>query len=426
MAASFSGTLPRWGAPHERAVIWLNEDPTLSVPTPDPPINGAPHGLNSTDFIVGQLASTDTPFRAWAAVALLTAANARHREEGQRVLIELADLMPQEAELQHADLAAYAMLDGAGYLSPEQQARLRSALPRPHADHLRRARIFESGTYTYLLARGVGTVLPWARDLVHHVDYELEGLTDRVSPDLVEVALLLAARIELAATVAVSEDALRRVRGRVAGAENSRLGGIALQWLLEVYHDRWPKGDDAGELLLTARRYVGRAASGLPPTVDDRVALLVMQLETLSRREAEYRLISRTDEEAATAARLGRRRWTEAAAYLLCVVVLSGGPMVMAVNAGWFDQRVGWAGALGVGLPAAVWALLVVLGRAPEVTVIGGSLTLGLLYFGAALYAGRLNKVAWLTFLADEGALIELVVAAVASIWAGVSARRRR
>jgi hypothetical protein len=333
--------------------------------------------------------------------------------------------MPQGADLQHADLAAYALLDGAGFLSPEQQERLRSALPRPHAERLQRARLFDSSAYTYLLARGVGAALPWSTDLVRLVDHALDGLTDRVSPDLVDLALLLAARIELAATMPVPDDTFRRVRGRVAGAESSQHGAVALRWLLELYHGRWPGGDQAKELVETAGRYAGSAAGVLSTAVDDRPALLAMQFETISRRDAEYRLTSRAGEEAAIAARLGRRRWTEAAAYLVCIAVFAGGPMVAAVNAGWLEPRIGWAGALGLGFPAVAWALLVVLGRSREITVLGAGVTLGLLYSVAALYAGWMHKVEWMTFLAGDGALIELILATVASVWAGFSARRR-
>lgn len=396
--------------------------------TPSPramPVAGAPMGLAPPDVLTGQLTTADTPYRAWAAVALLTAAVPRHRAEGRRLVNELADSMQEAAQLQHADLVGYALLDGAGVLAPQQQEELRAALPRPNRERTRRAKLYGSSTYVYLLARGVGVTLAWRADLVRHIDEELERVIEHVAPDLVELALLVAARLELAGVIPLPDESLRRLRGRVMGAGESCAAAVALRWLLELYGARWPAGVDAESLRHALRTYAESAGSDIPPA-DDRLALLAMQLEVGTRRDPEFRLTTRADRDAALAAHLGRRRVTEGAAYLLAIAVVAGGPAMAAVNAGWLVPMVGWAAALGWGIPAAVWATLVVLGRRRDVMVLGTGVVIGLAYAAMAFYAGGAHKATWMPHLVGEGAMLGLFSAVVSAVVAGVKAARTR
>lgn len=333
--------------------------------------------------------------------------------------------MPATADLQHADLAAYALLEQAGFLSREQRDRLREALPFPHQERERRSRLYGSSLYLYLIARGVGAGLSCVTALVHVIDSEVEALTEASSPDLTDLSLLLAARIELATVDSISEDSVRRVTGRLAGADSSWEGAVVLHWLLEIYGSRWPDGGASDGLRQTALAYVERASSPSSPSGELRPVIAATLLETMTRHDPEFRLISRTGEEAAIAARLRARRWFEGAAYLFVVAVIAGWPMYAAVGAGWFTPLVGWAGALGLGVPAAAYALLVVMGRPRDTMVLGFGVSMGLLYWAAVLYAGFTREVDWLRALGGEGVLLALLPAALTSFWAGVNAARR-
>jgi hypothetical protein len=267
--------------------------------------------------------------------------------------------------------------------------------------------------------------VPHADDLERVVEDGLEAMTAVAAPDIVDLVLFFAARLEIAGVAPIPEETIRRVRGRVAGAEGSWEAAVALRWVLELYADRWPAGDEGAALRDVVSAYAGRWAATAPPSGDPRPVMLAMQLELATRRDPEFRLVSRAGEEAALAARLGRRRLLEGFAYLFTISVLAGWPMHAAVSAGWFPPLVGWAGALGWGIPAAMWALLVVLGRPRHLVVLGAGITLGLLYAGTALYAGWSHRPSWVSMLGGDGALIELLVAVVSAVWAGIEAARR-
>ena len=389
---------------------------------------GGHHPLDpeSPDLLAARLTSEDTPFRAWAAVALTTAAAARYRAEGKRMAVELADWTPETGDLQHADLAAYSILERTGFLTEEQRGRLREALPLPFREPERRARLYRSSTYLYLLARGVGPTLGCAVDLVRVIDDEIEAATERPSPDLTELSLLVAARFELAEISPVGEEAIRRTTGRIAGAERSWEAAAALRWLLEMYNNRWPSGEVGDRLREVARSFVESAATMVPAPGDVRPAVAAMLLEVATRRNPEFKLVSRADEEAALVARLRNRRGFEAAAYLFVITVVVGGPMYAAVQASWFGALVGVAGALGLAVPLAVYALLVVLGRPRDTVSLGVGVTTGFLYWAVALYAGHAGEAGWLQVLGGEGALLALFPALATSFWAGVNAFRNR
>jgi hypothetical protein len=333
--------------------------------------------------------------------------------------------MPLAKDLQHADYAAYALLEGLGFLGAEQRTRLRSTLPPPTADRRWRPKLYGSSVYVYLLARGSAEAggVPYADELVRVAEEGLESMTAVASPDLIDLMLLFAARLEIAGEAPIPEETIRRVRGRVAGAQGSWEAAVALRWILEQYANRWPVGEEGATLRDVVTAHAGRWAAAAPAG-DARPVILAMQLELATRRDPEFRLVSRVSEEAALAARLGRRRWLEGVAYLFAISVLAGWPMYAAVSAGWFVPLVGWAGALGWGIPAAMSALLVVLGRPRHLVALGGGITLGLLYAGTALYAGWSHRPTWLSILGGEGALLELLVTVVAAVWAGVVAAR--
>lgn len=389
-------------------------------------VGDAPLGLMPPDGLAPRLANADTPYRAWAAVALLTADAPRHRAEGRRLATELADALPGISDLEHADLAGYALIDGAGFLPSVQQERLRGAVPLPHPQRGRRSKFYDSSVYVYLLARGTGSKLVWTSDLVRHIDEELSRLGESASPDLVEFALVVAARLELAGVAPIREETFRRLRGLVTGSPDSREGAVALRWLLELYGDRWPLGADAAALRQDVRVAAGRSASGYAPDADERLALAAMQLEVGTRRDPEFRLTTRADEFAVVARHLGWRRWSEGAAYLFGIAAFAGGPAIAAVKAGWFNPLVGWATALGWGVPAAVWAVLLVLGRPRDTMVLGTGVVAGITYASLALFAGWTHKATWMPSLAGEGALLSLFMAGVSSVVAGFKAGRQQ
>jgi hypothetical protein len=81
---------------------------------------------------------------------------------------------------------------------------------------------------------------------------------------------------------------------------------------------------------------------------------------------------------------------------------------------------VGWAGALGWGIPAAIWAVLAVLGRPRQRVALGSALLVGGGYALAALYAGWTRNSDWLTRLSGEGILVGVLLGPI--VTAGVSA----
>lgn len=385
---------------------------------------GALPGLLPVDELTHLLAKADTPFRAWAADALLTAATSRHRAEGRQLANELADTLPGIADLQHAELAGYALIDGMGFLPPMQQERVRAAVPPLHPERGRRARLYDSSVYVYLLARGIGATLPWAADLVRYVDNELTRATGR-APDIVELTLLFAGRLELAGVSPVPEATLRSVRGRLSGAPDDPDAALALRWLLERYDGCWPAGREGTTLKQVARSYAEQSAAQARVPAEERPALAAMQLELGTRLAPQYRLTTEAEDLVRVSKQLGRHRWAAAAAYALLIAVVAGGPMWYSAHAGLISSAIAWAGAVGWGLPALVWLTLSLLGRPREVRALGTATTLGLLYWVLALLGGWAGRAEWLGFLGGSTAFIELALALIAAMWATANAARR-
>lgn len=365
------------------------------------------------------LSRTDTPYRAWAAAALLSSQHAHRRVQGKRLATELADQLPALQDLHHADLVTCAILDGVGFLSLLKQEEWRSVLPRPHRQRSSRSRLFQSSPYLYLIARGTGTGFMYASELAAVLDEEIDAITSSSTPDLVDLVLLLAARWELEGPASLREDRIRASTGRVAGAGLAPEGAIALRWLLEVYHGAWPEGQAAAQLRSAATSYVGELGTHSVGEPQARPVMTAMLLELSTRAEPQLRLVSQEEQETEIARRLGKRRWTEAAAYLFVIAAMAGGTMYSGVQAGWFGPVVGWAGALGFGIPAALLAVLTVMGRPRNVAVLGFGVSLGATYIAAALYAGATQSTNLLQALQAEGAIFELLIAVLTAFWGG-------
>ena len=383
---------------------------------------GQSDSQQSPQALTSQLHMADTPFRAWGAVALLGAQSARHRAEGRRVATELADSMPTADGLQHADIAAYALLDRAGFLSPQQRDRLVSAIPPPNLNRDRRARFYSSSCYVYLLARGLGSRIQRAEDFVRVIDEEMESATNHGFPDLVDIAMLFAARLELRSVVSVPDETLRTLRGRVAGAVPSVEGAVALRWLLEVHESAWPEGIEGESLRKAMTSFVNDSRLD-QIGAQARAPVAAMTLEVDLRRDPEFRLVTRSDERAAVAAKLGRRRWFEGTAYVAIIFLAVSVPVLVAVREGRMPLVVGYVAAIALGVPAALFAIFIVAGREYDRRLLGTGFTAGLIYYCVATFVAWVQPRGWLEHVAGEGVVLTLLGTFITSLWAGATSK---
>lgn len=338
------------------------------------------------DALLARIRSADTPYQAWAAVALADAGDARHRPVGRAMAQALrADLPPRPSDWEHGDVACFALLADHA-LTREERQHVTGAVPPPHDDPGRRARFYASPLYVYLTARGLAGDLPDAERLAALVADDARQTAPRPATDLPSLILQLATALELGQVRPVEDGLLRAVHAQLITSAGEPEGAIAVRWLLEHYGGRWPASPDATALQAAAERYAGTYDPTAVAPDEMRPEVAVMRLETLAGRRADYRLLRAAHVTQEVAARVAQRRFTAAVAYAVSAAVLWGVPAWLLVDKVGAAPGLTYGAAFMTWAPTTLWATLWEYGRLRRDGALAGTIALCLGYYAYVAY----------------------------------------
>jgi uncharacterized membrane protein YhaH (DUF805 family) len=372
--------------------------------------------------LIAKLHDTDTPYAAWAAIALSRSPDARYRAVGRNLAIRLRDQMPaRDVDLEHAHLAGYAML-ATEYLTAEQRTRIADALPAPHAQLASRSRFYSSPLYVYLSTRGLAADLPDPQRLAQFVSEDASATADHPGTDVPDLALRLATVFELASVLSIPTRLLRAFHARLVTSEDNAQAAIAVHWLLARYANMWSSSDEAVALHHAAVQFV---EAHCPATVIvDTLSLKAsaMRLETVALRANDYVLVTQETVRQAVSGRLGQQRIMASLAYAFSFAVLAAAP-IWFVSRGRLPPGVGVAASAGLWIPATLWAVLIAYGRRRHDRALGGAVALAMCYYVFAIYAAATGSASLLT-IASTDALLTLIPVVVTTVIGALPARR--
>jgi hypothetical protein len=383
-----------------------------------------PNGTSDAllEGLLTRLGSSDTPYRAWAAVALTHATDARHRPWGGALLRHLRDeLPPLNADLEQGDLVAYAII-ASECLTTEERTRIARALPLPHVEQAARSRFYDSPLYVYAAARWLATELPDAVRLATFAAESAAATAERAGTDITDLTLRLATVFELAGASPVPDALLRAVHARLVAQPGDPQAAIVLRWLLERYRPMWPATAPAKALRVMVEGYVEVDYPTSLTAEALRLEVAAMQLETVTVRSPEYRFVSRDQVAGEVSARIGRQRVAAALAYAFCLAVLCVVPPVwLALYDGlpWVSAA---SGALGLWVPAACWSTLAALGRRRRDGAFASAVALAVAYNVFAAYAALSEDPKLLDF-ASKDALFAFIPVVITTVFGALPAR---
>jgi len=221
---------------------------------------------------------------------------------------------------------------------------------------------------------------------------------------------------ELAGASPVPDGLLRAVQARLVSQPGDPQAAIVLRWLLERYRPMWPASAAAKALRATVERYVevdyptSLAAEAL------RLEVAAMQLEMVTVRSPEYRLVSRDQVVGEVSARIGRQRVAAALAYAFSLAVLCVVPPVWLALCKGLPWVSAVSGALGLWVPATCWSTLATFGRRRSDGALAGAVALAVAYNVFAAYAA-LSEDTKLLEIAGKDALFAFIPVVITTVF---------
>lgn len=368
-------------------------------------VTRSPGSSDTVEALLSRVRGVDSPYQAWAAVALMSASSSGLQEVGAQIAARLQEELP--VDLEHGDLVCCALLRQVAQPGARCQE-VTALLPVPHLDRVGRSRLFDSPLYIYLITRGLVRELPWGPTLAALVAHDAQDAAEDPGSDLTRLVFHLATLLELRQRSSAPSALIRQIRARIIISSGDPEEAIALRWLIERYRSWWPAGSDAAELLTTCTDYVGKHFCLRDPRAL-RPHVAVMLLETLAGEEHSYRFLSEADVEREVSARLGPRRAAIAVACVIAAGVLAGAPQVVGV---WLWDLSPWmavVATISLLIPIGTWIVQGLYAR-PRQEKLWIGLILGLGYYGAALYASVADDAQVLELLGGESSLTTIAI----------------
>jgi len=371
--------------------------------------------------LLTRLKNADTPYRSWASVALLHAPNAPYHLTGRAWAAELLKVMPAAGEdLEHSDLACYAMLS-ADLLSAAARARVAQAIPQPNPV-VRRARLFESPLFVYLVARGLGAEMPNRAEFVTFVVSGALVAAERTGAHIPGLMLQVATVFEIAPVSEVPDSLLRAVHARLVASDGGAHAAVAVHWLLERYKNRWPSSAEAGELRRAAEHFVELH----PPVAIDVSALgldlTVMRLETATLSDRRYRFVSDENMRQEVNERVTQRRWLIACMSIVSIGALCAIPAYFLVTHWALPTATGIAATILLWSPLACWSTISTFGRRRRDGPLIGGTAMGAIYYVAVGIAAVTRNPDFLKITKGSGLLLTCVGVVVPTVFGVIGA----
>jgi len=368
---------------------------------------------NAVDALLARARAADTPYQAWAAVALVHAGDVRHHQVGRAIMNALRTELPTTpSNWEHGDVACFAVIADDALTQQERRKVAESVPPANDATELR-ARFYSSPLYVYLTARGLAGDLPDAARFAALVAAEAAHTAARPATDLPSLILQLATALELTPILTVNDSLLRAVHARIVASVGEPEGAIAIRWLLEHYIGRWPSSRDAVDLRKAAERYAAKFDPTAIEPAQLRPEVAVMRLETLTAGAVSYRLVRAADVQREVAANLRHRHLIAAGAYAASLAMVWGGSAWVLVAMAGVARGLAWGIAFVAWAPSTLWATLWEYGRLRRDGALAGTIALCLCYYSYIGYVALTGGTIEINFTRAMEVIAPVVIGAM-------------